>query len=213
MTGGRRLTVDPQTCRTEDLRPAVAWLAAGGIVTFPTDTFYGLAVNVRDAVAVRRVFDLKGRSARAALPLVAGSLAQVTAATGALSAREARLARAFWPGPLSIVRDAPGWMPVEVHGGHRTVAIRVPDHPVARALADAFGGVIAATSANRSGEPAAPRVEDLGALADDPRVFVIDGGATSGGAPSTLVDVRGTQPICLRDGAIAWSRVVESLYP
>lgn len=213
MTGGRRLVVDAQSCRAEDLTPAVEWLTAGGIVAFPTDTWYGLAVNVRDAAAVRRVFDVKGRSARAALPLVAASPAQVIAATGALSAREAQLARAFWPGPLSLVRDAPAWMPVEVHGGHRTVAIRVPDHSVARALADAFGGVIAATSANRSGEPAARRAEDLGALADDPRVFVIDGGATSGRAPSTLVDVRGTQPVCLRDGAIAWSRVLDSLYP
>ena len=210
---GRRVVVDAQACRAEDLATAAEWLAAGGIVAFPTDTLYGLACNVRDGAAVRRVFDIKGRSARAALPLIAASTAQVIAATGALSAREAQLARMFWPGPLSIVRDAAAWMPVEVHGGLRTVAIRVPDHAVARALAEAFGGVIAATSANRSGEPPASRVEDLGALADDPRVFVIDGGATSGGAPSTLVDVRGTQPICLRDGAIAWSRVLESLHP
>ena len=114
---------------------------------------------------------------------------------------------------VAVVRDAPAWMPAEVHGGHRTVAIRVPDHPVARGLAEAFGGLIAATSANRSGEPPAAAAHELGALADDPRVLVIDGGPTQGGAPSTLVDVRGSQPICLREGAVAWSRVLNSLHP
>jgi L-threonylcarbamoyladenylate synthase len=181
-------------------------------VAFPTDTLYGLAVNVRDAGAVRRLFELKGRSARAALPLIAASTAQVVTATGALTAREAALASSFWPGPLSVVRDAPSWVPAEVHGGHRTVAIRVPDHRVARSLAEAFDDLIAATSANRSGEPPAAAAHELGSLADDPRVLVIDGGPTQGGAPSTLVDVRGSQPICLREGAVAWSRVLNSLH-
>lgn len=213
MTKERWVTVDPQQCTVGDLAGAAAWLADGGIVIFPTDTLYGIAVNVRDAAAVRRVFDLKGREARAALPLIGASTAQVVAATGALSAREARLARAFWPGPLSLVRDAPAWLPTEVHGGHRTVAVRVPDHRVARTLSEAFGGLIAATSANRSGQPPANRVEALGDLVSDPRVFVVDGGPTTGGAPSTLVDVRGVAPVCVRDGAIAWDRVVESLNP
>lgn len=212
MTTPRTVVVDSETCTRVDLAPAAAWLASGGIVAFPTDTVYGLAVNIRDVAAVRRLFDLKGRPARAALPIIASSVAQVVAATGPLSAREATLAAACWPGPLSIVRDAPEWAPVEVHGGHRTLAIRVPDHRVARALAEAFGDVVAATSANHSGEPPAESAADLGALADDPRVFVVDGGPTRGGAPSTLVDVRGPQPVCLRDGAFAWSRVLELLH-
>ncbi len=213
MSGAQRLQVDPATCTAEDLAAAGVWLTNGGIVAFPTDTLYGLAVNVRDAAAVRRLFDLKGRSARAALPLIAASTAQVVAATGALSAREAVLASTFWPGPLSVVRDAPAWMPAEVHGGHRTIAIRVPNHRVARSLAEAFGGLIAATSANRSGAPPAAAAVDLGVIADDPRVLVIDGGPTHGGAPSTLVDVRGSQPVCLREGAVAWDRVLNSLHP
>jgi L-threonylcarbamoyladenylate synthase len=213
VTEARRVRVDPQTCAVGDLRAAAEWLAGGGIVAFPTDTVYGFAVNVRDAAAVRRLFEVKGRSARAALPLIAASIAQVVAATGALTAREAVLAAAFWPGPLSVVRDAPAWLPAEVHGGHRTVAIRVPNHRVARSLAEAFGGLIAATSANRSGEPASVSVSDLGDLADDPRVFVVDGGPTTGGAPSTMVDVRGSLPVCLREGAVPWERVLNSLHP
>ncbi len=213
MSGPQRLQVDPATCTADDLAVAAQWLTSGGIVAFPTDTLYGLAVNVRDGAAVRRLFDLKGRSARAAIPLIASSTAQVVAATGALTAREAILASTFWPGPLSVVRDAPAWMSAEVHGGHRTIAIRVPNHRVARSLAEAFGGLIAATSANRSGEPPAAAAHDLGVIADDPRVLVIDGGRTQGGAASTLVDVRGSQPVCLREGAVAWDRVLNSLHP
>lgn len=213
VTGERHVRVDPQTCTAGDLRSAAEWLAGGGIVAFPTDTLYGFAVDVRDAAAVRRLFEVKGRSARAALPLIAASTAQVVEATGALTARERALTSAFWPGPLSLVRDAPAWLPAEVHGGHRTVAVRVPDHRVARSLAEAFGGMIAATSANRSGQAPAVVASDLGDLADDPRVFVVDGGPTTGGAPSTLVDVRGSQPVCLREGAVPWKRVLDSIYP
>lgn len=213
MSGNARLLrVDPEHCSLEDLAPAVDWLREDGIVALPTDTLYGLAVNIRSSAAVRQLFALKGRDARAALPLIAGNLAQVVACGGRLDAREAALAGAFWPGPLSLVRDAPAWIAPEVHGGHRTVAIRIPAHLVARRLCEAWGGVLSATSANVSGAPAVDRAEALGALGEDARVLVIDAGVTPGGLPSTLVDVRSAQPVLLREGAIAWSRVLDFLH-
>ena len=212
MTGGARvLRVDAGQCTAEDLAPAAEWLRAGGVVVLPTDTFYGLAVDIRNALAVRQLFALKGRDARAALPLIAADIAQVVACGGRLEAREAALAQAFWPGPLSIVRDAPSWIVPEVHGGHRTVAIRIPAHLVARRLCEAWGGVLSATSANLSGAPSVDRVQALGAIAEDPRVLVIDAGVTPGGLPSTLVDVRAARPVLLREGAIPWSRVLDFL--
>jgi L-threonylcarbamoyladenylate synthase len=210
-TGGGLLRVDPAQCVAEDLAPAAQWLRAGGVVAMPTDTFYGLAVDIRNASAVKQLFALKGRDARAALPLIAADLAQVVACGGRLEAREAALAAEFWPGPLSIVRDAPAWVVPEVHGGHRTVAIRIPAHLVARRLCEAWGGVLSATSANLSGAPSVDRVEALGTIAQDPRVLVIDAGITPGGLPSTLVDVRTARPILLREGAIPWSRVLDFL--
>lgn len=207
----RLLRVDPEACTVPDLAPAADWLRSGGIVALPTDTLYGLAVDIRNASAVRQLFSLKGRDARAALPLIAANLAQVAACGGRLDSREAALAAAFWPGPLSIVRDAPAWIVPEVHGGHRTVAIRIPAHTVARRLCEAWGGVLSATSANISGAPAVDRAEALGEIARDPRVFVIDAGVTPGGLPSTLVDVRAARPVLLREGAIPWSRVLEFL--
>jgi L-threonylcarbamoyladenylate synthase len=121
-----------------------------------------------------------------------------------------RLAEAFWPGPLSIICDAPARVVAAVHAGRRTVAIRVPDHPIARALAAAFGGPVTATSANRSGEAPVDCAADLPWVHDD-RVLVIDGGNTTGGAPSTIVDARDRAPVLIREGAIAWDRVLHSL--
>jgi L-threonylcarbamoyladenylate synthase len=197
-------------CRPDDVTAAAEWLRGGGIVAFPTDTFYGLAVDPASAVAVRRLFDLKGRDARAALPLVAASTRQVETLCGRMGSTDARLAARFWPGPLSLVFDAPASLAPEVHAGRRSIAIRVPGHAVARSLCEAFGAPVTATSANRTGEPPARQAGDLGRLADDPHLLIVDG-AAPGGAPSTIVDARGSWPVLVRDGAIAWERVLESL--
>jgi L-threonylcarbamoyladenylate synthase len=194
-----------------DLTNAIAWLKSGGIVAFPTDTLYGLAVDPMSPSAVRQLFDLKGREPRAALPLIAASAKQVEAACGRLGPIGTRLAAKFWPGPLSLILDAPAALVPEIHGGRRTIAVRVPAHAVAIALCEGFGGLLTATSANRSGEPPVSEASALGALAGDPRVRVVDGGPTPGGPPSTIVDARDRAPVLVRDGAIAWNRVLESL--
>jgi L-threonylcarbamoyladenylate synthase len=204
-----RVSVNPTSCRPEDLLAAVEWLRAGGIVAYPTDTLYGLAVDPASDGAVRTLFQLKGRQAAVALPLIAASRAQVESWCG-LSAAARRLADEFWPGPLSLICDAPGTVVPAVHAGRRSVAIRVPAHPVARALAAAWGSPITATSANRSGGRPAQLAADLEGLADD-RVFVIDGGDTAGGLPSTIVDARAMPVQLVRDGAILWERVLNSL--
>jgi len=205
------LSVNPATCRPEILEPAVDWLRAGGVVAMPTDTFYGLAVDPTSATAVRAVFGLKGRSRGAALPLVAGSFDQVLRAFGDLQILSRRLATEFWPGPLSLVVDAPASLDAAVHGGRRTVAVRVPDHRVTRTLALAWGAPLTATSANRSGAPPARSVDDLSALSAGDGLFVIDGGVTAGGAASTIVDARQTPVTLVREGAVSWNRVLESL--
>ena len=204
------LVVDPHTCQPIDLASAAAWLRAGGVVALPTDTFYGLAADPWSAVAVAAVFDVKGRAAAAALPLIGASLEQVEAQCGPLAAATRWLAETHWPGPLSLILDAPASMAAAVHAGAGTVAVRVPAQPVARALAEAAGHLLTATSANRSGAPPVSTAAALGDLAADPRVFVIDGGPTPGGDPSTIVDARGARPVLVRAGAIAWSRVLES---
>lgn len=203
------LRVDPLTCTPGDLAPAVEFLRKGGIVAFPTDTLYGLAVDPASPRAVAALFALKGRGADAALPFVAASRAQVAAWCG-LADSAATLAEAFWPGPLSLICEAPASVVSAVHAGRGTVAVRVPAHPVARALAEAWGSPLPATSANRSGRPAAIEAADLSSLAA-PHLLVIDGGRAAGGRPSTIVDARQQPPILVREGAIPWDRVLHSI--
>lgn len=203
------LPVNADRCTADDLAAAAAWLRDGGVVAFPTDTLYGLAVDPRSAPAVSRLFGLKGRDERSPIPLIAGSLAQVEAFCGPLNEAGRRLAAAFWPGPLAIVCLAPQAIAPAVHAGTGTVAIRVPDHAIARALADACGTPVTATSANRSGAPPVSRADAIDLPLE--RVFVIDGGATRGGPPSTIVDARDARVRLVREGAIAWNRVLESL--
>jgi L-threonylcarbamoyladenylate synthase len=190
---------------------AARWIHAGGVVVFPTETFYGLAVDPTQERAVHALFDLKGRDERAAVPLVASSTGQVELVCGPLTGLNARLAAAYWPGPLSLVFDAPAAFVPAVHGGAGTVAVRVPGHGVARALAAACGHLITATSANRSGTPPASSADALGWLVGDARVHVIDGGSTPGERPSTIVDARAMPPRLVREGVVAWSRVLESM--
>ncbi len=206
----RRVRIDAAHVTPESLRAAADWLARGGVVAYPTDTFYGLAVDASSADAVEALFDVKGRDPSMAMPLIAASREQVETRIGPLTGGSALLADTFWPGPLSLILDAPAWVAPAVHGGLGTIAIRVPADPIARALCLAWGSPITATSANRSGAPPAFDVTMLARLDDDPRVFVVDGGATPGGQPSTLVDARGPEWRCLRAGAIAWDRVLTS---
>ena len=193
------------------LQPAVDWLRAGRVVAFPTDTFYGLAADPGSSRAVQLLFEIKGRDGRSAVPLVAASIHQVEQCCGPLGSRARRIAERFWPGPLSLIVDAPASIASEVYGQEPSVAIRVPAHPVARALCEAWGGPLTATSANRSGEAPARAIDELGPLGHDERVFVVDGGSTPGGLPSTIVDVRGTHPLLVRAGALAWDRVLDFL--
>ncbi len=188
---------------------ACVLLRAGGVVAYPTDTFYGLAADPRNPGAVARLFAIKGRAAGQAIPLIAADLAQ---ATGAAEFDDCslRLARAFWPGPLSLILPASSAVCKDAKATDGTVAVRVPASDAARAIARAFGFCITATSANLSGEAAptsaASASSALGGVVD----LVLDGGDTPGGEPSTLVDAREEIPRLVRAGAIAWDRVLRS---
>lgn len=194
----------------EAIRRAVNVLQTGGIVAYPTDTLYGLAVDPRSAEAVRRLFDVKGRQAGHAVPLIAAGIAQAGEAAR-LDDRARRAAAAFWPGPLSLVLPAREAVRDELLGADRTIAVRVPDHPVARALAEGLGFCITATSANLTGQPATSSPELVTRSLGDRIDLVLDVGASPGGPPSTIVDLRGPEPRLLREGAIAWDRVLRSI--
>jgi L-threonylcarbamoyladenylate synthase len=170
-----------------DLDAAVAALAAGQIVAYPTETFYGLAVDAANESAIERLYALKGRGAEKALslivtPAMVAGLADVPPAA-------TRLMAAHWPGPLTLVLPArPGLPAALVDDG--CVAMRDSPHPLARALVAGLGRPITATSANRAGQPPARTAADV-AAAFPQGCLILDGGETAGGRPSTLVRLRG----------------------
>jgi L-threonylcarbamoyladenylate synthase len=181
---------------------ALAALRAGRLVGLPTETVYGLAGDARDPRAIRRIFAAKGRPADnplivhvAGLDAVADLVTEITPLARALASR-------YWPGPLTLVLDASPRVPLVTRAGLATVAVRVPDHPVAATVLAQGGIPLAAPSANRSGRPSPTRPEHVVAGLGDAVEVVLDGGPCLVGVESTVVDARGRRPIVLRDGNV-----------
>jgi len=189
---------------------AVGVLAAGGVVAYPTETFYALGVSVFDTSACRRLFALKGRPASKTLPAILAGIVQLELVASEISPEVRRLAERFWPGPLTLVIPARASVAAASEGG--TLAVRVSGLALARELAEAFGP-LTSTSANRSGEPApttAGEVFTRFAAGEGEGInLVLDGGSTPGGPPSTIVDVSAGVPRLVREGRIPFQEVLE----
>jgi L-threonylcarbamoyladenylate synthase len=205
-----RIVLDPRAIDPDGIVVGAETLRRGGIVAYPTDTLYGLAVDPKSDAALRRLFEAKGRHASTAIALIASDLEQARQA-GRFGRPEEKLAAAFWPGPLTIVVPIAPDMPRRLSGDRGTIGVRVPDHPVARALAAAFGGSITATSANPSGRAAPTTADDvashMGAVVD----VILDAGPVTGGPPSTIVEIIDGTPTLHRAGAVEWDRVLRCL--
>jgi L-threonylcarbamoyladenylate synthase len=196
------LPVDPSTPQPARIARAAECLRHGGLVAFPTETVYGLGVHALDRAAVRRLFEAKGRPSHDPLIVHVSSLDHARLLLADVPSSAAALAARFWPGPLTLVMRRSALVPDEVTAALDTVAIRVPAHPVARALIDAAAVPVAAPSANLFSRPsptsAAHVLEDLQDRID----IVIDGGATHVGVESTVLDLSHGEPIVLRPGAV-----------
>jgi L-threonylcarbamoyladenylate synthase len=203
----RRVFVDPQSPQRDAIEEAATWILRGGVVAIPTDTLYGLAADPFSADAVARVFEVKGRGADRALPLIAADTAQAATHLGRLPPIAERLAARYWPGPLTLLVSAPRGVAAAVHGGTGLVGVRVPRDEVARAICRMVGRPITATSANVSGTPATDDPAEVERALGDRLDLLVDTGRTPGGAPSTIVDVTSTPPALVRGGAIPWDEI------
>jgi L-threonylcarbamoyladenylate synthase len=202
-----RVTVDPVAPDRAALERAAAIIRQGGLVAFPTDTLYGLAANPYDAEAIARLFAAKGRPAEGAIPLIAADEAQVERQLGSLTPLARSLAAHFWPGPLTLLVAAPEALAPEIPAGTSRVGVRVPAHAVARGLCRAANSVLTATSANLSGQPAADSADAVVAALGGRIDLLLDAGPTTGGPPSTIVDVDGDDLRLVRSGAIRWEEI------
>jgi len=203
------IEVSPGRPPEELLGPAVKALRGGGVAAFPTDTVYGIGVLADDAQAVERIYAIKGRAEGKPLQVLLADAAQAEA-HGVLPAAARRLAAAFWPGGLTVVVPRPAHLwPAPARGGS-TIGLRVPACAVTRALIG-LAGPLAATSANRSGEPSARTAAEVLANLGADLNCLLDGGEAPLGRESTVVDLSGPRPAVLRMGAIAAQALAQVL--
>ena len=179
---------------------------AGGVMLIPTETFYGLAVDPSNPEAVERVHALKRRPRERALPVLAADWQQVESLVRIPESVRIRLSRS-WPGPLTVICEAVRPLAASPDG---SLAIRIPDHDLLRALLYRIGPVTG-TSANPHGQPPAVLADHALEGLDGVPELVLDGGETPGGEPSTMVDCRGDSPEIIRPGAFAWDDFHASL--
>ncbi len=177
-------------------------LRRGLPVVLPTDTVYGVGVLPFDAAALSRLYEAKGRPAEKGIPVLLGDLADVAHVAGHIPTAAAALMAHFWPGPLTLVVPRRPELPDNLSPDD-TVAVRVPDHAVARALIRAAGGAVAATSANVSGQPPARSADEALAELDGRVAAVLDDGPSPGGVASTVVDCTSERPVVWRVGPLS----------
>jgi L-threonylcarbamoyladenylate synthase len=207
------ITVDPQCPEADRIERAAAVIRAGGLVAFPTETVYGLGADGLDAAAVARIYEAKGRPPEKGLILHLAETEELEPLVQEIPAAARKLLSKFAPGPLTLVLRARAVVPAITRGGGETVAVRWPDHPVARALIRAAGRPIAAPSANPSGEPPPTEAAEVARSLAGRIDMVLDGGPTRLGIASTLVDLTGAMPAILREGAVpaaaVWAALAE----
>jgi len=195
----------------EGLEGAVKTIRAGGIIAYPTESSYALGVDPANAKALKNLFRLKGRPADKAMPLIAGDMAEVRAVTSIISPLGHRLIKGFWPGPLTLIFEATDDTPKLITGKGGGIGLRIPSYPLCQDLTKALGQAITSTSANPAGKAPALDAIEAQEYFKGKIDLILDGGRLAGNAPSTVVDVRGAEPIILREGSISTRAILKAL--
>lgn len=192
-----------------EIKRALEVLKSGGLVAFPTDTVYGVGTLAFDNAAIESIYTAKDRPIEKAIPILIGEMSDLDKVAVDIPNMARIFASRFWPGPLTCVVPKKQTLPLAV-SATSTVAVRIPDHPDARALLIA-AGPMAVTSANISGQPSPVTAMEVFNQLNGRIPLILDGGTTPGGIPSTLVDCTGEQPIILREGPISLNDLLAAL--
>jgi L-threonylcarbamoyladenylate synthase len=198
----RVVRVDPVEPDRSVMRAAAARIQAGGLVAFPTESFYGLGADALDPAAIARVFEIKGRPDDKPLLVLVDSIDMVTELAAAIPDGARALMARHWPGALTLVLRAAARVPAGLTGGTGTVGVRLPGHAVARALVAAAARPVTAPSANPDGAPPPQTAGDVRGYFDGRVELILDGGTTAGGAGSTVADCTVWPPRILRQGPV-----------
>jgi len=205
------LKTDPYKPDAGILEEASGILRRGGIIAFPTETFYGLAVDASQEAAVEKIFRIKGREARNPVSVIVDSPKGVSPLVTEMPETARSLMEKFWPGPLTLVFNAASSVSVRLTGGTGKIGIRISSHPIAQLLAERLSGPITATSANPSGGRECTTAEEVIHLLGTDLDAILDGGPTKGGMGSTVLDMTVSPPVVLRAGAISPREILDFL--
>ena len=207
------LRVHPDEPETERIEYIVSCLRGGNVVGLPTDTFYGLAVDPVNLRAVDRIYEIKGRLRHKPLSLLISNVSQAYELARDIGASFDRLAERFWPGPLTIIVRASSRLPLRSTANTGNVALRVPDAAIPRAVVEAFGLPITATSANLQGAPECTYAACVRDQIGDRIPLIVDGGPSGQGLPTTIVDLSGGESSwhVLREGSIPTHEIALAL--
>jgi L-threonylcarbamoyladenylate synthase len=197
------LSVDTEGASRDALARAAAILRGGGLVAFPTESFYGLGAGALQPRALSRIFEVKGRPDGKPLLVLVDSVAMVEALVSEIPPGARELMSRHWPGPLTLVLKAAAHVPDRLTAGTGTVGVRMPGHPIALALVRAAGLAVTAPSANPSGAPPPTTAEAVRRYFGDALDLILDGGPTPGGAASTVADCTMWPPRVLRPGPVS----------
>jgi L-threonylcarbamoyladenylate synthase len=185
------------------LSRAVEILKAGGVIAYPTETFYGLGADATNENAIRKIYDIKGRNFTHPISIIIAGEENLTPLVDTVPACALKLIKAFWPGPLTVVFKASAQISPLLTAQTGKIGIRVSSNTCATAIARKLGGPLTATSANLAGAPECSTVSEVITQIGDRIDAVVDGGKTAGGVGSTIIDVTAHPPQILREGVIS----------
>ena len=198
----------PATDKMAALIEAAEEIKGGGIVAFPTETFYGLGVSLSDSEALGKLFELKRRPKDKPVPLIIGDVPALAIIASPPDKIARKIIERFWPGPLTVLLAAKPGLPDLITGGSGKVAVRVPGRSFALDLARAVGYPLTATSANISGMPPSDNPGEVIRYFGDAINLLIDGGRAPGGKPSTIIDVSEGTVKLVRQGVVPYEDIL-----
>ena len=196
------LKIDPVQPEADLIAQATAVLKGGGVIAYPTETFYGLGVDATNVKAVERLFAVKGRDFKNPIPVVVGDIAILNQVVTDVPPLAQKLIDRFWPGPLTLVFSAAPVIPDRLTADTGKIGVRISSHPIARLLTGQLGSPLTSTSANRSGQKECITAQEVMEKIGDDLDGIIDGGETPGGRGSTILDITQNPPVVLRSGVI-----------
>jgi L-threonylcarbamoyladenylate synthase len=204
--------IDPQHPNSDLIDAAVRFLEKGGVIAFPTGSLYGLGADALNTGAIDRVFAIKMRPPDKPLLILVPDRAVVSDLAAEVPAAAKRLMDRFWPGRVTIVFKALSDLPANLTAGSGKIGIRLPGHPVAKALVAALGRPITGTSANPSGHKGCHRIAELDPKLIEQLDLVLDAGQLKEGIGSTVIDITGAGPIVIREGVVSKRAILAAVF-